>query len=171
MQRSNKEQVVSSMNQVFAASETLVVAHYAGLTVAEITGLRNKLRKCGASFRVTKNSLTRLSLADTQFEGLSTLFGGPTAVAYSKDPVAAAKGMVEYAKENNKLVILGGAIGSQLIDVAGVESLATLPSIDELRAKIIGLINAPATKIAGVLQAPAAQVARVLSAYASKDNA
>lgn len=170
MERAYKSQVVSSLQEVFNTSETVVIAHYQGLTVAEVTQLRNKMRGLGASFRVTKNSLTRLAAAGTKFEHLTDLLTGPTAIAFSNDPVAAAKGMVEYATGNEKLVILGGAFGSQRIDVAGVKTLATLPSLDELRAKIVGIISTPARQVACVLQAPAAQLARVVSAYATKDN-
>lgn len=170
MERAYKSQVVSSLSEAFGEASTVVVAHYKGLTVAEVTKLRNKMRGLGANFRVTKNSLARLALANSQFEGLADLFSGPTAIAFSNDPVAAAKGMVEYAADNEKLVILGGAFGLQRIDVAGVKSLATLPSLDELRAKILGVISTPATQIVCVLQAPATQVTRVVAAYAAKDN-
>ncbi len=166
MERAYKSQVVSELSEAFESANTVVVAHYQGLTVQEVTKLRNKMRGLGASFRVTKNSLAKLALANGQFESLTDFFSGPTAIAFSNDPVAAAKGMVEYAADNEKLVILGGAFGAQRIDVAGVKTLATLPSLDELRAKIVGLINAPATQLVGVLQAPAAQLTRVVAAYA-----
>ena len=170
MERANKKVVVSQVNEVLTTSKTVIVAHYKGLTVAEITNLRRKMRSIGAGFQVTKNSLAKLSLASTQFEPLSNLFSGPTAIAYSNDPVAAAKGLVEFAKDNEKLVILGGMIESQEMTAKQVESLATLPSIDELRARILGLISTPATRLAGVLQAPAAGLARVIGAYASSGN-
>lgn len=170
MEKFNKKKVVSSMNDVFTSSTTVVVAHYKGLTVSEVTSLRRRMRTLGASFKVTKNSLVKLSLADTQFEPLSSLFTGPTAIAFSDDPVSAAKGMVEFSKENDKLIILGGMINAQIMNQTQVQSLATLPSIDELRSKIIGIINTPATRIASVVQAPAGKLARVFGAYASKKD-
>lgn len=149
----------------------MVVTHYSGMTVAEITVLRERMREAGASFKVTKNRLTRLALAGTRYEGLSDLFTGPTAIAFSSDPVAAAKVVANFAKENEKLIILGGAVGKDIYDVDGVKTLASLPSLDESRAKIIGLLMAPAAKIASVLQAPGGQIARVLGAYAQKGEA
>src|SRR5690606_30632330 len=125
----------------------------------------------GASFKVTKNRLTRLALDGTKFQPLADLFTGPTAIAYSSDPVAAAKATVEFAKTNEKLVILGGVLDAQTLDAAGINALATLPSLDELRARLVGMIQTPATRIAGVLQAPAGQLARVMGAYAAKDEA
>lgn len=171
MDRASKEEMVSDLQSVFDGSEAVVVTHYLGLTVAEMGDLRNQMREAGASFKVTKNRLTRLALQGTKFEGLSDLFTGPTAVAVSEDPVAAAKVVVNYAKKNDKLVVIGGAMGDQQLDVAGVKALASLPSLDELRGKLVGLLSAPATKIAGVLQAPAGQVARVLSARGQQSDA
>lgn len=171
MDRSQKAELVASLHGAFEESSILVVAHYKGLTVAEITALRGKVREAGASFKVTKNRLTRLALAGTDFDGLGALFTGPTAIAYSKDPVAAAKAMVEFAKGNDKLVILGGSLGKNELNVDGVKALATLPSLDELRAKLVGMIQTPATRIAGVLQAPGGQIARVLAAKAEKGEA
>ncbi len=164
MNRAQKAELVASLNQVFADTSIVVVAHYSGLSVAEMTDLRAQMRAAGASLKVTKNRLTRLALDGTPYQSIADLFTGPTAIAYSSDPVAAAKVAVEYAKKNEKLVIQGGALGAQVLDVDGVKSLATLPSLDELRAKIVGMINTPATRIAGVLQAPGAQIARVLHA-------
>jgi len=134
--------------------------------VAELGDLRGHMREVGANFKVTKNRLTKLALAGTKFEGLSDMFSGPTAIAYSSDPVAAAKASVKYSKLNDKLIVLGGAMGSESLDVEGIRALATLPSLDELRARLVGMISTPATRIAGVLQAPAGQVARVIGAYA-----
>lgn len=171
MKRTEKEDLVASMQKAFDGATVMVVTHYTGLTVKEMTQLRGRMHEAGASFKVTKNRLTRLALKDTKFEGLSDLFTGPTAVAFSGNPVAAAKAAVEFGKSNEKLVILGGSFGSQKLDVEGVKALASLPSLDELRAKIIGMINTPATRIAGVLQAPAGQLARVLGAYANKGEA
>jgi len=153
------------------ASSCLIVTHQNGLDAAEVHELRQKVRGAGASYKVTKNTLISLALAGTKFEPLKSLFTGPTAIAYSADPVAAAKVIVEFAGKNDKLQIIGGALDDTQLDVAGVKALATMPSLDELRGKILGLVQAPATKIAGVLQAPGAQVARVLGAYASKDEA
>lgn len=171
MDRASKEEMVSDLQSVFDSSTAIVVTHYTGLTVAELSDLRTQMREAGASFKVTKNRLTRLALQGTKFEGLTDLFTGPTAVAVSDDPVAAARVVVDYAKKNDKLVVIGGAMGEQQLDVSGVKALASLPSLDELRGKLVGLLNAPATKIAGVLQAPAGQVARVLSARGQQSDA
>lgn len=170
MDRTQKEELVASLKGTFEETSIVVVTHYSGLTVAEMGELRDGVREAGAKFKVTKNRLTRLALEDTKFKGISDLFKGPTAMAYSEDPVAAAKATVEFAKKNDKLVVLGGALGDQNLDADGVKALATLPSLDELRGKIVGLISSPATKVAGVLQAPAGQLARVVGAYASKEG-
>ena len=145
-----------------------MVVQYQGLTVAEVTALRGKMRAAGGSFQVTKNTLTKLALKDTLFEGLEGYMTGPTAIGYSEDPVAAAKTLVEFAKTNDKLKVLGGAYGTQKLDVKGVETLAKMPSLDELRASIVGILSTPATRVAGVLQAPAGQLARVFGAYGAK---
>jgi large subunit ribosomal protein L10 len=171
MDRAEKSAFVQDMHSVFADTGCVVVAHYSGLTVAEMGDLRRRMRTLGATFRVTKNRLTQLALRDTPYASLSDLLKGPTGLAFSSDPVAAAKASVEFAKQNQKLVVLGGAIGGTMLDAKGVEALASLPSLDELRAKLIGLVNAPASKLVGVLQAPAGQLARVLQAYASKEAA
>ena len=171
MNREQKQELVSELHQLFGESTTVVVAHYKGLTVNNMDGLRQKMRDQGASFRVTKNRLTRLALQGTKFEGLADLFTGPTGIAVSDDPVAAAKAMQDFAKGNDKLVILGGGMGETVLDADGVKALASMPSLDELRAKIVGMVNTPATRIAGILQQPGGQVARVLSAYASKGEA
>ena len=164
MDRVEKEQLVASLRGTFEESAIVVVTHYSGLTVAEMGDLRRQMRDAGAKFKVTKNRLTRLALEGTAYQPIEGLFRGPTAIAYSSDPVAAAKAAVGFAKTNDKLVVLGGAMGEDQLDADGVKALATLPSLDELRGKLIGLIQAPATKVAGVLQAPAGQVARVLNA-------
>lgn len=171
MDRTEKADLVASLHDRFVGAGLVVVTHNNGLTVAEITALRQKVRDAGAGFKVTKNRLTRLALAGTKFEAISGLFIGPTAIAYSADPVAAAKVVVDFAKTNDKLVILGAGLGKDVLSVEGVKALATLPSLDELRGKLLGMLQTPATRIAGVLQAPGAQVARVLSAYAKKDEA
>ncbi|MFC5518896.1 50S ribosomal protein L10 [Kaistia terrae] len=159
------------MNEVFQETNVVVVAHYAGLTVAELTALRGKARVAGVSVKVAKNRLVKLALQGTESAHIADLFTGPTLVAYSSDPVAAPKVVADFAKTNDKLVILGGAMGKTNLDPNGVKALATLPSLDELRGKLVGLIQAPATKIATVVSAPAAQLARVFGAYAKKDEA
>ncbi|MCG8691801.1 MAG: 50S ribosomal protein L10 [Minwuiales bacterium] len=171
MNRAQKAEQVAAMNQVFANAGLVVIAHYSGLTVAELSDLRRQMRDAGASFKVTKNRLVRLAVDGTPYNPLAEKFTGPTAIAYSDDPVAAAKVSVNYAKKNDKLVILGGAMGEVQLDEAGVKNLASMPSLDELRGKLVGLLNAPATKIAGVLQAPAGQLARVLQAHSDSQNA
>ncbi|HZS82169.1 MAG TPA: 50S ribosomal protein L10 [Stellaceae bacterium] len=171
MDRSQKEKLVETLHAALSGTVCLVITHQSGLTVAEVTGLRRQMRDAGASFKVTKNRLARLALKGTKFERLSPLFTGPTAIAYSRDPVAAAKVTVEFANRNDKLRIVGGALDEQQLDVEGVKSLATMPSLDELRGKLIGMLQTPATRIAAVLQAPAGQLARVLAAYGRKGEA
>ena len=171
MDRAEKENLVASLHRTFSESAVVLVTHYSGLTVAEIGDLRKRMRDAGAGLKVTKNRLTRLALEDTRYGSLADLFKGPTAIAYANDPVAAAKVAVGYAKTNPKLVLLGGSVGGQLLDGEGVKALAALPSLDELRGRLVGLLNAPATRIAGVLQAPAGQLARVLSAYGERGEA
>ena len=171
MDRVQKEQLVTSLNAIFGSVNLIVVTRPVGLTVAESTDLRVQMRDLGASFKVTKNRLTRLALKGTKFEPLSDLFTGPTAIAYSEDPIAAAKVAVKFANSNDKLEIIGGGLFDELLDPAGVKTLATLPSLDELRGKIVGMISTPATRIAGVLQAPGGQLARVLQAHASQGEA
>jgi len=168
--RSQKEEQVAVLKHEISESELVVVTHYIGITMPEMTILRKNMREAGASFRVTKNRLTRLALQDTGFESLIELMNGPTALAYSADPVAAAKAAVNFAKDNDKLVILGGVLNGQVLGVDGVNNLAKLPSLDELRGKLVGMISTPATRIAGVLQAPTGKVARVIGAYAAKGD-
>jgi large subunit ribosomal protein L10 len=169
--RTTKKDWVGALHDTFGSVGLVVVTHYSGLTVAEMTDLRGKMRAAGASFKVVKNRLTRLALAETEYEAIADLFKGPTAIAFSKDPVMAAKVAVDYAKTNEKLRILGGSLGTNRLDVDGVKALASLPSLDELRGRLVGMISTPATRIAGVLQAPAGQLARVLNAKAQKDEA
>jgi len=171
LDRTQKEKLVASLADVFGSVNLVVVTRPLGLTVAEATELRRQMRDAGARFKVTKNRLTRLALKGTQFEPLSDLFSGPTAIAYSEDPIAAAKIAVKYAESNSKLEILGGALFKDVLDSAGINNLAKLPSLDELRAKIVGMVNTPATRIAGVLQAPGGQLARVVQAYSAKGEA
>ena len=166
MDRVQKQKLVETLQQDLADTACVVVTHQTGLTVAEATQLRRQMRSAGARYRVTKNRLARRALDGTPFAPLTPLFSGPTAIAFSRDPVAAAKVAVEFANRNDKLTIIGGGLSGQLIDAAGVKVLALLPGIDELRGKILGLLVAPATRLARVLQAPAGQVARVLAAHA-----
>jgi large subunit ribosomal protein L10 len=169
--REQKRELVATLHQVFSTAGVVVVTHNLGLTVAQSNDLRRRMVEAGATVKVAKNRLAKLALEGTDAHEIAGLFSGPTMIAYSSDPVAAPKITAEFAKQHNKLVILGGALGRSVLDANGVKALADLPSLDELRAKLVGMIQTPATRIAGVVQAPAAQIARVLSAYASKDNA
>ena len=168
MDRNQKSEVVSALNAQLAEVGVVVVTRNLGMTVAQSTVLRQKMRDAGASYKVTKNRLVKIALEGTDYTGISDLLTGPTAVATSVDPIAAAKVVVEFAKTNDRLEILGGAMGDTVLDVNGVKALAELPSLDELRAKIVGLVQAPATKLAQIAQAPAGQLARVFGAYAAK---
>ncbi|GAN80214.1 50S ribosomal protein L10 [Acidocella aminolytica] len=170
MDRIEKREFVAELSAVFADTSMVVVTQNKGLTVEDVTKLRRKMREAGVSFKVAKNRLALLALEGTRFDGIAPLLKGPTALAWSADPVAAAKVAVDFAKTNDKFVLLGGALGNQVLDVEGVKALSELPSLDSLRAKILGLIQAPATKVAGVLQAPAGQLARVFSAYADSQK-
>ena len=158
MDRSQKTESVAQLNAVFNEVGVVVITRNLGLSVAQSTDLRAKMRDAGASYKVAKNRLARLALKETQYEGLEDYLSGPTALAYSVDPVAAAKAAVDFAKTNDKLEIVGGSMGGQLLDEAGIKALASMPSLDELRGKLVGLINAPATKIAQVVNAPAAKL-------------
>ncbi|MGD9844761.1 MAG: 50S ribosomal protein L10 [Variibacter sp.] len=171
MDRAEKSELVTSLQQVFQSTKVVVVCHYAGLTVAQMSALRRQMRQAGASVKVAKNRIAKIALEGTDVASISSLLKGPTLIAYSGDPVAAPKIAIEFAKTNEQLVILGGAMGTTALDPNGVKALAALPSLDELRAKIVGLVQAPATKIAQVVNAPAAKVARVFGAYAAKDAA
>jgi large subunit ribosomal protein L10 len=168
MERAQKSEMVGMLEGMFDDAGVVVVTHYSGLTVAEMTQLRTQLREVGAQLKVVKNRLVKRALAGKTGEAAAGMFTGPVAIAYSADPVAAPKAAVEFAKKNDKLVLIGGWMGEQVLDESGVKSLASLPSLDQLRGKLIGLVQAPATKVAGVLQAPAGQLARVLKAYADK---
>ena len=168
MNRAEKADLVALLNTTFNETEVVVVTRNLGLTVAQSTDLRGKMRDAEATFKVSKNRLAKIALKDTRYEPLADLLTGPIALATSSDPVAAAKVAVEFAKTNDKLEIVGGMMGDTLLDVNGVKALATMPSLDELRAKIIGLVNAPATKIARTVKEPGAQLARVFGAYAAK---
>lgn len=172
MDRAAKRELVTTLNDVFSNTSVVVVAHYIGLTVADMQKLRTQMKQAGATVKVTKNRLTKIALDGTDMASIQGLMRGPTLIAYSSDPVAAAKVAVDFAKGNDKLVILGGAMGKTSLDPNGVKALATLPSLDELRAKIVGLVQAPATKVATVVNAPASKLARVFGAYAkSQDEA
>lgn len=168
MSRAQKEAEIKELNERFSNDELVVVTHYSGLTVKEMSDLRSKLREEGATFKVTKNSLAKLAIKGTQFEKIDEMFSGPTGVATSQDPVAAAKVAHNFAKDNDKLIILGGALGEMILDAAGVEAIAKLPSLDEIRSKLVGLLQAPAQKIAGVMQAPARELVGVTKAYGEK---
>ena len=168
VERSQKEKLVTTLHTALADTTCIVITHQTGLTVAEVTDLRRQMRAAGASFKVTKNRLARRALEGTKFATIAPLFTGPTAIAYSRDPVAAAKVAVGYANKNNKLSIVGGGLGGQQLDAEAVKSLASMPPLETLRARLIGLLQTPASRIASVLQAPAAQLARVLDGYAKK---
>jgi len=171
MDRTKKAEVVGSLKRLIDGAGSVVVAHYSGMTVAQMGDLRMRLRAAGASFKVAKNRLTVRALQGTAAKDIAHLFKGPTGIAVSEDPVAASRVVVAYAKGNAKLVILGGVVGGTVVDAGGVKALAELPTLDELRGRIAGLLNAPATKLAGLLAAPAGQLARVIGAYSRKDAA
>ena len=171
MDRAQKQEAIETLKGVFDSAGAVVVTHYMGLTVAEMTDLRGKLREQGAQLKVVKNTLVQKALDGSVGEAGDALFKGPVAIAYGPDPVSAAKVATQYAKDNEKFSVVGGLRGQEVLEVKAVSALATLPSLDQLRGKIIGLLQAPATKIAGVLQAPAGQLARVIGAYAAKDAA
>lgn len=171
MDRSQKTQAVAELNSTFNEVAVVVVTRNLGMTVKQSTDLRNKARDAGASYKVAKNRLAKIAIEGTDYAVLADLLTGPTALSYSTDPVAAAKVVSDFAKTNDKLEIVGGAMGSMLLDAEGVKALASLPSLDELRGKIVGLLQAPAAKLASITQAPAAQLARVFNAYAEKDAA
>lgn len=169
--RSEKEAVVADRHRTFEDATLLVITQQSGLSVAEVSELRRQIRAAGAVYKVTKNRLIKRALEGTQFQALQPLFAGPTAIAYSDDPVAAAKVCIEFAKKNAKLTVVGGALGEEQLDTEQIKYLAQLPSLDELRARLIGVLQAPATKLAGVTQAPAAQLARVFGAFGSREDA
>jgi large subunit ribosomal protein L10 len=166
--RARKSEIVDGLKGVFSDAGVVVVAHYKGLSVAEVSELRRGMREAGAAFRVTKNTLARIALANTPYATMDPLFTGPTAIAYSADPVAAPKAAVGFAKRNEKLAIVGGALPGNLLSPEQVRALADLPSIDELRARLLGLLTTPAARLVGILQAPAGQLARVLAARAEQ---
>jgi len=168
MDRSQKADSVAQLNATFNEAGVVVITRNLGLTVAQSTVLRGKVREVGASYKVAKNSLAKLAIKDTAYEGVGEFLTGPTAIANSVDPVAAAKAVVEFAKTNDKLEIVGGAMGGMVLNADGIKALASMPSLDELRGTLIGLVQAPATKIAQLTTAPAAKLARVFGAYAKE---
>lgn len=170
MDRAAKSELVKTLGELFKATKVVVVAHYSGLTVAQMQLLRRQMRQAGASVKVAKNRLAKIALEGSDVASIASLLKGPALIAYSGDPIAAPKVAVDFAKTHEQFVILGGAMGKTTLDLNGVKALAALPSLDELRAKMIGLIAAPATKIAQVVNAPAAKVARVVAAYAAKSG-
>jgi large subunit ribosomal protein L10 len=170
MDRIQKQQVVETLQRDLAETACVVVTHQSGLNVTEATQLRRQVRSAGADYRVTKNRLTKRALVGTAFEPLSSMFTGPTAIAFSHDPIAAAKAVVEFANRNDKLTIVGGGLAGRQLDPSEVRELASLPSLEELRGKLVGLICTPATRLASVLQGPAGQIARVLVAYAEHQD-
>ena len=171
MDRNEKSEVISTLNASLKQMGVVVITRNLGMSVAQSTNLRQKMRDAGAAYKVTKNRLVKIAIQDTDYAALGDLLNGPVGLATSADPVAAAKVAIDFAKTNDKLEIVGGAMGALLLDAEGVKALASLPSLDELRAKLVGLIQAPASKLATVTQAPAAQLARVFGAYAAKDAA
>jgi len=171
MDRSQKSEAVAQLNAVFTEMGVVVITRNLGMTVEQSTALRTKMRDVGAAYKVAKNSLAKLAIKDTDYTGLDEYLVGPVGLAWSADPVAAAKAVVEFAKTNDKLEIVGGSMGTVVLNEAGVRALATMPSLDELRAKLIGLVNAPATKIVRTIAEPGAQLARVFGAYANKEAA
>jgi len=168
--RTEKREFVTELNQALGATSMIVVTRNAGLTVAEVTDLRRKMGAAGATYKVAKNRLTNLALDGTPFDGIKAMLKGPIALAWATDPVAVAKAAVEFAKTNEKFVLVGGALGAQTLNADGIKALAELPSLDELRARLLGMLSTPATRIAGILQAPAGQLARVFGAYAKRDE-
>lgn len=168
MDRSGKEQLVSSLRQDLAKSTLVIVAQQTGLTVAQVSDLRRQMREAGAQYKVAKNTLARLAIAGTENEPMTSFLSGPTALAYSKDPVAAAKVTINFANTNDKFKVVGGTLDGRLLSAKDIETLSKLPSLDQLRAKIIGTLSTPAARVVGVLQAPAGQLARVFSAYGNK---
>jgi len=171
MDRSQKAESVAQLNATFNEVGVVVVTRNLGMSVAQSTALRGKIREAGASYKVAKNRLAKLAIKDTNYAGIDEMLTGPTAIATSVDPVAAAKAVVDFAKTNDKIEIVGGAMGAQVLNAEGIKALASMPSLDELRAKLVGLVQAPATKIAQLSTAPAAKLARVFGAYAAKDAA
>ena len=170
MDRAEKKKFIETMRDTSTGLNTMLVVHYQGLSVSEVTELRSQMHETGSKLRIVKNRLMKIALKDTEFEQLAQHFTGPVAIAYSEDPVSAAKGVVNFAKENEKLKIIAGVVDKNLIDEKGIKALAKLPSLDELRAKFVGLLSTPATRMATVTQAPAQKLARVFAAFSETNN-
>ena len=168
MDRKHKEEEILALKETFEDINLLVVTHYSGLTVLELSDLRRRMREAGASFKVTKNRITKLALKGSKYENLTDVFAGPTAIAYSKDPISAAKVAVDFSKENEKLIVVGGGNGESFLDVNEIKVLASLPSLEEIRRRILGLINTPSSRLVGVLRAPANKLNNVITAYSKK---
>ncbi len=171
MDRTEKREAVATLAAVFSETSFVLVTRNNGLNAADVTKLRVQMRAAGVTHQVSKNRLAKLALDGTRFVGISPLLKGPTALSWARDPVAVAKTAIEFAKTNEKFVVLGGALGTQMLDASGVKALSELPSLETLRAGLLGMIQTPATRIAGILQAPGGQIARVLAAYAKRDSA
>jgi large subunit ribosomal protein L10 len=171
LDRTEKREFVAGLHDALSGISMIVITRNQGLTVAEATELRRRMRAAGATFKIAKNRLAHLALEGTQFDGLKPLLKGPTALAWAEDPVAVAKTTVEFARTNEKFVLIGGALGPRTLDAAGIRALAELPSLDTLRARIVGMITTPPTRIAGALQGPGGQLARVFGAFAKRDDA
>ncbi len=170
MLRSEKKTFVSELEKIYQDSNSVIITHYHGLTVSQITNLRKALRENGASFKIVKNTLSKIAATNVKLTHDPEAFSGPTAIAYSKDPVAAAKGVVEFAKANDNLKVIGGIVNDKILNVVEVQQLAKLPSLDQLRGKIVGILQAPAANLARIIQAPAGSLARVIQAYSEKNN-
>ena len=168
MLRSEKKTFVAELEEIYKDSSSVIITHYHGLTVSQVTNLRKVLRENGASFKIVKNTLSKIAATNAGLAHNPEVFSGPTAIAYSKDPVAAAKGVVEFAKANDNLKIIGGMVNDKILSVSEVGQLAKLPSLDQLRGKIVGILQAPAANLARIVQAPAGSLARVIRAHAEK---
>jgi len=168
--RSEKKTFVSELEKIYQDSNSVIITHYHGLTVSQITNLRKALRENGASFKIVKNTLSKIAATNVKLTHDPEAFSGPTAIAYSKDPVAAAKGVVEFAKANDNLKVIGGIVNDKILNVVEVQQLAKLPSLDQLRGKIVGILQAPAANLARIVQAGAGSLARVIQAYSEKNN-
>ncbi len=170
MLRSEKKTFVSELEKIYQDANSVIITHYHGLTVSQITNLRKALRENGASFKIVKNTLSKIAATNVKLTHDPEAFSGPTAIAYSKDPVAAAKGVVEFAKANDNLKVIGGIVNDKILNVGEVQQLAKLPSLDQLRGKIVGILQAPAANLARIVQAPAGSIARVIQAYSEKNS-
>ncbi len=170
MLRSEKKTFVSELEKIYQDSSSVIITHYHGLTVLQITNLRKALGENGASFKIVKNTLSKIAATNVKLTHNPEAFSGPTAIAYSKDPVAAAKGVVDFAKANDNLKVIGGIVNDKILNVVEVQQLAKLPSLDQLRGKIVGILQAPATNLARIIQAPAGSIVRVVQAYSEKNN-